>query len=99
MRTLVALDFARAYGQVDVLATPTTPTTAFKLGEKVEDPLEMYAFDLCTLPLNLAGQAGMSLPGDRASDTGLPVGLQLMTPAFADDRLYRVGAAFEAGRK
>ena len=99
VRTLVALDFARAYGQVDVLATPTTPTTAFKLGEKVEDPLEMYAFDLCTLPLNLAGQAGMSLPGDRASDTGLPVGLQLMTPAFADDRLYRVGAAFEAGRK
>ena len=99
VRTLVALDFARAYGQVDVLATPTTPTTAFKLGEKVEDPLETYAFDLCTLPLNLAGQAGMSLPGDRASDTGLPVGLQLMTPAFADDRLYRVGAAFEAGRK
>ena len=99
VRTLVARDFARAYGQVDVLATPTTPTTAFKLGEKVEDPLEMYAFDLCTLPLNLAGQAGMSLPGDRASDTGLPVGLQLMTPAFADDRLYRVGAAFEAGRK
>ena len=99
VRTLVARDFARAYEQVDVLATPTTPTTAFKLGEKVEDPLEMYAFDLCTLPLNLAGQAGMSLPGDRASDTGLPVGLQLMTPAFADDRLYRVGAAFEAGRK
>ncbi|WP_448854040.1 Asp-tRNA(Asn)/Glu-tRNA(Gln) amidotransferase subunit GatA [Corynebacterium frankenforstense] len=99
VRTLVAQDFARAYGQVDVLATPTTPTTAFKLGEKVEDPLEMYAFDLCTLPLNLAGQAGMSLPGDRASDTGLPVGLQLMAPAFADDRLYRVGAAFEAGRK
>ncbi|APT88995.1 glutamyl-tRNA amidotransferase [Corynebacterium frankenforstense DSM 45800] len=99
VRTLVAQDFARAYEKVDVLATPTTPTTAFKLGEKVEDPLEMYAFDLCTLPLNLAGQAGMSLPGDRASDTGLPVGLQLMAPAFADDRLYRVGAAFEAGRK
>ena len=99
VRTLVARDFARAYGQVDVLATPTTPTTAFKLGEKVEDPLEMYAFDLCTLPLNLAGQAGMSLPGDRASDTGLPVGLQLMTPAFADAVEAVVGAAFEAGRK
>lgn len=59
----------------------------------------MYNFDLCTLPLNLAGLAGMSLPSGLASDTGLPVGLQLMAPAFQDDRLYRVGAAFEAGRK
>ncbi|ALC05639.1 Glutamyl-tRNA(Gln) amidotransferase subunit A [Corynebacterium deserti GIMN1.010] len=99
VRTLIAQDFAKAYEKVDILVSPTTPTTAFKLGEKVTDPLEMYNFDLCTLPLNLAGLAGMSLPAGLASDSGLPVGLQLMAPAFQDDRLYRVGAAFEAGRK
>ncbi|AIG64271.1 glutamyl-tRNA amidotransferase [Corynebacterium atypicum] len=98
VRTLVAQDFERAFAEADVLATPTTPTTAFRLGEKVSDPLQMYAFDLCTLPLNLAGLAGMSLPGERAKDTGLPVGLQLMVPAFGEDTLYRVGAAFEVGR-
>lgn len=99
VRTLIAQDFAKAYEQVDVLVSPTTPTTAFKLGEKITDPLEMYNFDLCTLPLNLAGLSGMSLPAGLASDSGLPVGLQIMAPAFQDDRLYRVGAAFEAGRK
>ncbi|RSZ66128.1 Asp-tRNA(Asn)/Glu-tRNA(Gln) amidotransferase subunit GatA [Corynebacterium hylobatis] len=99
VRTLIAQDFARAFEQVDVLVTPTTPTTAFKLGEKVADPVEMYNFDLCTLPLNLAGLCGMSVPAGFAADTGLPVGLQIMAPAFADDRLYRVGAAYEAGRK
>jgi aspartyl-tRNA(Asn)/glutamyl-tRNA(Gln) amidotransferase subunit A len=99
VRTLIAQDFARAFEQVDVLVTPTTPTTAFKLGEKVADPVEMYNFDLCTLPLNLAGLCGMSVPAGFAADSGLPVGLQIMAPAFADDRLYRVGAAYEAGRK
>jgi len=98
VRTLIAQDFEKAFGEVDVLVTPTTPTTAFKLGEKVSDPVEMYNFDLCTLPLNLAGLCGMSVPAGFAEDTGLPVGLQIMAPAFADDRLYRVGAAYEAGR-
>ncbi|HHT59169.1 Asp-tRNA(Asn)/Glu-tRNA(Gln) amidotransferase subunit GatA [Corynebacterium stationis] len=98
VRTLIAEDFARAFEQVDVLVSPTTPTTAFKLGEKTEDPMEMYNFDLCTLPLNLAGLCGMSVPSGMASDTGLPTGLQIMAPAFQDDRLYRVGAAYEAGR-
>lgn len=98
VRTLIAQDFARAYEQVDILAAPVTPTTAFNLGEKADDPLAMYNFDLCTLPLNMAGLGGMSVPSGFASDTGLPVGLQLMAPAFADDRLYKVGAAFEAGR-
>ena len=98
VRTLIAQDFEKAFEQVDVLVTPTTPTTAFKLGEKVADPVEMYNFDLCTLPLNLAGLCGMSVPASFAEDTGLPVGLQIMAPAFADDRLYRVGAAYEAGR-
>ncbi|MCK7637888.1 Asp-tRNA(Asn)/Glu-tRNA(Gln) amidotransferase subunit GatA [Corynebacterium sp. P7202] len=98
VRSLIARDFTRAYERCDVLISPTTPTTAFKLGEKVSDPMAMYNFDLCTLPLNLAGVCGMSLPSATAADTGLPVGLQIMAPAFADDRLYRVGAAFEAGR-
>lgn len=98
VRTLIAQDFDRAFGKVDVLVTPTTPSTAFKLGEKVSDPVEMYNFDLCTLPLNLAGLCGMSVPAGFAEDSGLPVGLQIMAPAFADDRLYRVGAAYEAGR-
>src|SRR5699024_10244035 len=72
VRTLIAEDFARAFEQVDVLVSPTTPTTAFKLGEKTEDPMEMYNFDLCTLPLNLAGLCVMSVPSGMASDTGLP---------------------------
>ena len=96
IRTLVAQDFARAYEKVDVLVSPTTPTTAFRLGEKVEDPTAMYNFDLCTLPLNLAGVCGMSVPSGMAADTQLPTGLQIMAPALAEERLYRVGAAFEA---
>src|SRR5699024_5345769 len=98
VRTLIAEDFARAFEQVDVLVSPTTPTTAVKLGEKIEDPMEMYNFDLRNLPLNLAGLCGMSVPSGMASDTGLPTGLQIMAPAFQDDRLYKVGAAYEAGR-
>ncbi len=98
VRTLIAQDFARVFEQVDVLVSPTTPTTAFKLGEKAEDPMAMYNFDLCTLPLNLAGLCGMSVPSGMASDTNLPTGLQIMAPAFQDDRLYKVGAAYEAGR-
>ena len=96
VRTLVARDFDAAYEQVDVLVSPTTPTTAFPLGEKVDDPMAMYQFDLCTLPLNLAGHCGMSVPSGLVD--GLPAGLQIMAPALADDRLYRVGAAFEAAR-
>ncbi|AUH68425.1 MULTISPECIES: Asp-tRNA(Asn)/Glu-tRNA(Gln) amidotransferase subunit GatA [Gordonia] len=98
VRTLIARDFAAAYEDVDVLISPTTPTTPFKLGEKVDDPLSMYLFDLCTLPVNLAGTAAMSVPSGVSSDDGLPVGLQIMAPALADDRLYRVGAAYEAAR-
>ena len=98
VRALIARDFAKAYEKVDVLVSPTTPTTAFKLGTKVDDPISMYRFDLCTLPLNLAGLCGMSVPSGLASDTNLPVGLQIMAPAHQDDRLYRVGAAYEAAR-
>jgi aspartyl-tRNA(Asn)/glutamyl-tRNA(Gln) amidotransferase subunit A len=98
VRTLIARDLDTAYQSVDVLISPTTPTTAFPLGEKVDDPLAMYLFDLCTLPLNLAGHCGMSVPSGLSDDDNLPVGLQIMAPALADDRIYRVGAAYEAAR-
>ena len=98
VRTLIARDLDEAYTKVDVLVSPATPTTAFRLGEKVDDPLAMYLFDLCTLPLNLAGHCGMSVPSGLSPDDNLPVGLQIMAPALADDRLYRVGAAYEAAR-
>ncbi|OSC27968.1 aspartyl/glutamyl-tRNA amidotransferase subunit A [Mycobacterium vulneris] len=98
VRTLIARDLDEAYRSVDVVVSPATPTTAFRLGEKVDDPLAMYLFDLCTLPLNLAGHCGMSVPAGLSPDDDLPVGLQIMAPALADDRLYRVGAAYEAAR-
>ncbi|MFF2552020.1 Asp-tRNA(Asn)/Glu-tRNA(Gln) amidotransferase subunit GatA [Nocardia sp. NPDC058058] len=98
VRTLIARDFDRAYESVDVLVSPTSPFTPWKLGEKVNDPLAMYLSDLCTLPTNLAGHCGMSVPSGLSADDGLPVGLQIMAPALADDRLYRVGAAYEAAR-
>ncbi|WP_253189109.1 amidase family protein, partial [Mycobacterium colombiense] len=91
VRTLIARDLDEAYRSVDVVVSPATPTTAFRLGEKVDDPLAMYLFDLCTLPLNLAGHCGMSVPAGLSPDDDLPVGLQIMAPALADDRLYRVG--------
>ncbi|MGK5531693.1 Asp-tRNA(Asn)/Glu-tRNA(Gln) amidotransferase subunit GatA [Streptomyces sp. URMC 129] len=95
-RTLVVRDFARAFEQVDVVLAPTTPTTAFPIGERADDPMAMYRADLCTIPVNLAGIAAMSLPCGLAPEDGLPVGLQIIAPAMADDRLYRVGAAVEA---
>ena len=98
VRTLIARDFAKAYESVDVLISPTTPTTAFAIGEKVDDPLAMYLFDLCTLPVSLAGNCAMSVPSGLSADDGLPVGLQIMAPSMADERLYRVGAAYEASR-
>jgi aspartyl-tRNA(Asn)/glutamyl-tRNA(Gln) amidotransferase subunit A len=96
VRTLISRDFQRAFGEVDVLVSPTTPTTAFPIGERVDDPLAMYLADLCTIPVNLAGNAAMSVPCGLAAEDGLPVGLQIIAPAMADDRLYRVGAAVEA---
>jgi aspartyl-tRNA(Asn)/glutamyl-tRNA(Gln) amidotransferase subunit A len=98
VRTLISRDFASAFEQVDVLVAPTTPTTAFKIGERIDDPLAMYLNDLCTIPSNLAGNAAMSVPCGLASDTGLPVGLQVMAPALADERMYRVAAAYEVAR-
>lgn len=99
VRQLVARDFRNAFQQADVVVSPTSPTTAFKLGTFRDDPTGMYSSDLCTLPLNLAGIAGMSVPAGFAKEDNMPVGFQIMAPAFEDDRLYRVGAAVEAGRK
>ncbi|MEO6880602.1 MAG: Asp-tRNA(Asn)/Glu-tRNA(Gln) amidotransferase subunit GatA [Mycobacteriaceae bacterium] len=98
VRTLIRRDFAAAYEKADVLVSPTTPGTAWALGEKVDDPLAMYLQDLCTIPTNLDGGCGMSVPSGLSADDGLPVGLQIMAPALADERLYRVGAAYEAAR-
>jgi aspartyl-tRNA(Asn)/glutamyl-tRNA(Gln) amidotransferase subunit A len=96
VRTLVVRDFERAFEQVDVLVSPTTPTTAFPIGERIDDPMSMYLADLCTIPSNLAGNASMSIPAGLSPDDGLPVGLQFIAPPLADDRLYRVGGAVEA---
>jgi aspartyl-tRNA(Asn)/glutamyl-tRNA(Gln) amidotransferase subunit A len=96
VRTLIVRDFQAAFEQADVLVSPTTPTTAFRLGERLDDPLAMYLADLCTIPSNLAGNASMSLPVGLAPEDGLPVGLQVIAPPLADDRLYHVGGALEA---
>jgi aspartyl-tRNA(Asn)/glutamyl-tRNA(Gln) amidotransferase subunit A len=95
VRTLVGRDFAAAFEKADVLVSPTAPTTAFKIGEKVDDPLAMYLNDLATIPANLAGIPGISVPSGLAEEDGLPTGLQVLAPAMADDRVYRVGAAAE----
>jgi aspartyl-tRNA(Asn)/glutamyl-tRNA(Gln) amidotransferase subunit A len=95
VRTLIQRDFAAAFAQCDVLATPAAPTTAFKLGEKIDDPLAMYLNDLTTIPANLAGVPGIALPSGLAPEDGLPVGIQFMAPAREDARLYTVGAALE----
>ncbi|CAA9365881.1 MAG: Aspartyl-tRNA(Asn) amidotransferase subunit A @ Glutamyl-tRNA(Gln) amidotransferase subunit A [uncultured Nocardioidaceae bacterium] len=94
VRALVARDFDRAFEQADVLVSPTAPTTAFKMGEKLDDPMAMYLQDVATIPANLAGIPGLSLPAGLAED-GLPVGVQFLAPLQADDRLYNAAAALE----
>jgi aspartyl-tRNA(Asn)/glutamyl-tRNA(Gln) amidotransferase subunit A len=96
VRTLIGRDFAAAFESADVLVSPTAPTTAFKLGEKLDDPVAMYLNDIATIPANLAGVPGLSVPSGLADEDGLPTGFQVLAPATADDRLYRVGAALEA---
>ncbi|MEV4415301.1 Asp-tRNA(Asn)/Glu-tRNA(Gln) amidotransferase subunit GatA [Catellatospora sp. NPDC049609] len=94
VRTLITRDFTSAFEQVDVLVSPTTPFTAFELGARTADPYQMYLADLYTIPTNLYGGPGISVPAGLSD--GLPVGLQIMAPTMADDRMYRLAAAVES---
>lgn len=95
VRTLIQQDLNAAFQKVDVLLTPTAPTTAFKIGEKVNDPLAMYLNDIATIPANLAGIPGMSVPNGLAREDGLPSGVQILAPQMQDALMYRVGAIIE----
>ena len=94
VRTLIKQDFEKAFEQVDVLVSPTAPTTAFKAGEKNADPISMYLTDLMTIPVNLAGLPGLSLPCGF-DDNGLPIGLQLISNVLREDQLFQVAYAYE----
>ncbi|MEN8235661.1 MAG: Asp-tRNA(Asn)/Glu-tRNA(Gln) amidotransferase subunit GatA [Actinomycetota bacterium] len=94
VRTLLRNEFAAAYDQVDVLVSPTSPTTAFEVGAKTEDPLTMYLSDICTIPTNLAGDAAISVPVGL-DDAGLPIGFQIMVPALGEEVMFQVAAEVE----
>ena len=95
VRTLIVEDFARAYQSFDLLLSPTAPTTAFPIGEKVDDPMLMYLNDVCTIPSNLAGHPAMSVPFG-VGDDGLPVGVQVLAPANGEPSMFRAAAVLEA---
>ncbi len=94
VRTLIQRDFARVFDEVDVLVSPTAPTTAFKFGDKVDDPMAMYLNDIATIPANLAGVPAMSVPVGLDTE-GLPIGFQVIAPAHADQMMYEVAALVE----
>ncbi|WP_009631196.1 Asp-tRNA(Asn)/Glu-tRNA(Gln) amidotransferase subunit GatA [Synechocystis sp. PCC 7509] len=94
VRTLIKQDFEKAFAEVDVLVSPTAPTTAFKAGERNADPMSMYLTDLMTIPVNLAGLPGLSLPCGFDND-GLPIGLQLISNVLREDQLFHVAYAYE----
>ncbi len=94
VRTLIVRDFQRVFEECDCILTPVAPTAAYRLGEKVSNPLEMYMGDICTVPVNIAGLPALSLPCGETAD-GLPVGMQLIGAAFGEQTLYRAAYAFE----
>ncbi len=94
VRTLITQDYARAFEQVDCILAPVSPRTAFRFGE-VSDPTDMYLSDMFTISINIAGNGGMSLPVGLGAETGLPVGVQLISPQFKDHNMLRVAAALE----
>jgi aspartyl-tRNA(Asn)/glutamyl-tRNA(Gln) amidotransferase subunit A len=98
VRTLIARDFREAFAKVDAIVTPTSPTAAFELGAKVDDPLQMYLADVFTLSCPLAGLPGMSVPCGFTSG-GLPIGLQLIGKALGEETLLRISASYEARTK
>jgi aspartyl-tRNA(Asn)/glutamyl-tRNA(Gln) amidotransferase subunit A len=93
VRTLIARDFDAAFERFDVVVTPTSPSVAFRLGERTDDPLSMYLSDVCTVPMSLAGLPAISIPCGRAD--GLPVGFQIAGPAFSENRLLEIAHALE----
>jgi aspartyl-tRNA(Asn)/glutamyl-tRNA(Gln) amidotransferase subunit A len=95
VRTLIVRDLERAYSEVDLIVCPTSPTTAFKLGERTADPLSMYMSDIFTVPVNLAGNAAISVPCGLSADDGLPVGLQIIARALDEKTMFRAAFAFE----
>jgi aspartyl-tRNA(Asn)/glutamyl-tRNA(Gln) amidotransferase subunit A len=95
VRTLIINDFERAYKSVDLIVCPTSPTTAFKLGEKTADPLAMYLSDVFTVPISLAGNAAISVPCGLSADDGLPVGLQIIAKALDEKTMFKAAFAFE----
>jgi aspartyl-tRNA(Asn)/glutamyl-tRNA(Gln) amidotransferase subunit A len=97
VRTLIKQDFDRAYEQCDALVVPTAPTTAFRIGERVDDPLQMYLGDIFTLSLNLAGVCGISIPCGFAgeADAPLPVGMQVLGDAYDEATILRLAYAYE----
>jgi aspartyl-tRNA(Asn)/glutamyl-tRNA(Gln) amidotransferase subunit A len=95
VRTLLKRDFDEAFKKVDLMITPTTPSTAFRFGEKTDDPLRMYLSDIFTATINLVGLPALSLPCGIAKD-GLPIGAQIVGPPFSEARLLGVAAALEA---
>ena len=97
VRTLIINDFASVWEQFDLLVSPTSPTTAFSLGERTADPMAMYMSDVCTVPVNLTGQAAMSVPYG-VGDDGLPVGVQILAPALGEPVMFRAAAVLEASR-
>jgi aspartyl-tRNA(Asn)/glutamyl-tRNA(Gln) amidotransferase subunit A len=95
VRTLIRQDFLKAFESVDVIATPTTPTAAFKIGEKTDDPLQMYLSDIFTISCNLTGMCGLSVPCGFTNSPKLPVGLQLLGRPFGEEAILRVAHAYE----
>jgi aspartyl-tRNA(Asn)/glutamyl-tRNA(Gln) amidotransferase subunit A len=98
VRTLIRNDFEKAFRECDVIVTPTAPTPAFKIGEKADDPLKMYLSDVFTIPANLAGIAGISIPCGFSS-RGMPIGLQMLANSFQEEKLLKVSYAYEQHTK
>ena len=95
VRPLIRRDFERAFGEVDAIVAPTSPTPAFALGERIDNPLQMYLADILTLPASLAGLPGASIPCGF-TDGGLPIGLQVIAAPFDEEAIFRIAGAYEA---
>ncbi len=93
VRTLIRREFDQAFEKYDVLVTPTSPTVPFKMGEKMDDPLQMYLSDVCTLPINIAGLPAISIPAGFAN--GLPIGMQIIGKPFSEETILKIAYAYE----